>query len=603
MIFYLGSLPDSSSRRKHASQWDCNILEEVFKMQRKRPDYYKGMDISFLPEGMDNGWRVRDFDGTRMDPFDLIQKYGVNSIRLRIWNNPENVPESKGYCSLAYTIEMAKKIKAHGMSFVLDFHYSDYWADPAQQRKPKAWEGLNFEELKQAVYTYTRDTLFTLKKEGLLPDMVQIGNEIRSGLLFPDGELPDYGHMVQLINAGIMGAREVADADTMQVIIHLDQGGRYFYLKEWFQKAMKAGLADFDVIGLSYYPFWHGTFPEFRETLAKLVHDYGKPVMIVETAHAWRKTGHGFIDESQEKIAGIPATPAGQRKVLDLVNNIVASLPDRMGLGLYYWEPVCIPPKEGGGWADNMGLFNENGVVMEGIHAFEFTREQLRGKEPARVYEPLIRVRTGEDQSLPEKLTVLFYDGTTEKRKVCWQEEMPNRVPGTYQISGQAEGVLEPVSVTVEVTEQWDEEKNLVRDMNWEEGLTQWELEKSDDLISAQLYPEFVDPFPAPPINSFRFESERNFTLSLTQQIRITQEGSYSLSVLYKGTDTTNVDIRLFVESAEGIQNTVIHPMEHEWNLYEIRDLQLKPQVVTVGIRVMSPPVYGLVRSFRFIRS
>lgn len=570
---------------------------------QQRPDYYKGMDISFLQEGIDNGIVVRDFDGTKMDPFALIQKYGVNSIRLRIWNNPENVPESKGYCSLAHTILMAKKIKAWGMSFVLDFHYSDYWADPAQQRKPKAWEKLTFEELKEAVYTYTKETLLTLKNEGLLPDMVQIGNEIRSGLLFPDGELPDYGQMVQLVNAGIRGARDVADADTMQVIIHLDQGGRYFYLQEWFQKAMEAGLGEFDVIGLSYYPFWHGTFPEFKETLTKLVEDFGKPIMIMETAHAWRKTEHGFIDESQERIAGVLATPTGQRKVLDLVNNIVASIPERMGLGIYYWEPICIPPKEGGGWADNMGLLDENGIVLEGIHAFEFTRDQFRGKDLAKVFEPSgICIQTGEKYKLPDKLAVLFYDGTTEKRKVRWREEIPDQQPGNYEIFGEVEGVSEPISVTVEVTDRLGEVKNLVRDANWDEGLAQWELVKSDVQVTAQLYPEFVNPFPAPPLNSFRFESGKNFTLSLTQKISITQEGIYSLSAQYRGTDTTNVEIRLFVKAEEGIQSMVIHPMEHEWKLYEIRDLHLKPQDVTIGIRVVSPPVYGLVRTFRLIR-
>ena len=137
--------------------------------------------------------------------------------------------------------------------------------------------------------------------------------------------------MVQLVNAGIRGARAAAGKDEMQVMIHLDQGGRYFYLKEWFDCSFEAGLEDFDLIGLSYYPFWHGTFTDLKETMTKLIQDYKKPIMVVETAHAWRKSAHGFIDEQQEKIAGFPATPAGQKQVLDLVANIVASLPDEMG--------------------------------------------------------------------------------------------------------------------------------------------------------------------------------------------------------------------------------------------------------------------------------
>ena len=116
--------------------------------------------------------------------------------------------------------------------------------------------------------------------------------------------------------------------EKMRCMIHLDQGGRYFYLKEWFDCSFEAGLEDFDLIGLSYYPFWHGTFTDLKETMTKLIQDYKKPIMVVETAHAWRKSAHGFIDEQQEKIAGFPATPAGQKQVLDLVANIVASLPD-----------------------------------------------------------------------------------------------------------------------------------------------------------------------------------------------------------------------------------------------------------------------------------
>ena len=111
-------------------------------------------------------------------------------------------------------------------------------------------------------------------------------------------------------------------------MIHLDQGGRYFYLKDWFDRAFEAGLSDFDVIGLSYYPFWHGTFNDLKETTKKLIQDFKKPIILAETAHAWRKSKNGFIDEAQEKIAGFAASPLGQRMVLDMDNTIMASLPE-----------------------------------------------------------------------------------------------------------------------------------------------------------------------------------------------------------------------------------------------------------------------------------
>lgn len=563
-------------------------------------EFKKGMDISFLPELEDKGIKIKDFDGKEIDGFDLAKKYGVNAIRLRLWNNPENVEESKGYCNLADTIAMAKRIKAHQMSFMLNFHYSDFWADPGKQKKPKAWEKLGFLELKEAVFTYTRDTLLTLKEEGVLPEIVQIGNEIRSGLLFPEGELPDYKGMVELVNAGIQGARAVADSDTMKIMIHLDQGGRYFYIKEWFDKAFESGLENFDLIGLSYYPFWHGTFMDLKETLNKLVLDYQKPIMIVETAHAWRKSTNGFIDESQEKIAGVLATPEGQKKVLDLVMNITASLPDQMGCGVYYWEPLCIPQPGEGGWSENMGLLDENGQVLEGIHAFEFSREKLRSKETAKLYEPpLLQIQEGQHPVLPEQLSVLYYDGTLERKTVIWQNELPELIEGTYSIEGKIEGVKEPVRCRIQVFKEMPVRKNLLSDTNWDNGLTEWDLEKSEEQVVVQLYPEFEDPFPAPPLNAIRVESPKNFTFCVSQQVEITKEDYYNLQVEYKGTDTTNVEIRLFIETSEEISETMIHPTEHEWGTYEVKHVLCKPGKITVGIIIQSPPIYGLIRRFQ----
>ena len=189
-----------------------------------------GMDVSSYPEMKDKGYRYYDENGTEIDVLEYGKKKGFNYGRLRLWNAPQNIPESGGYCDLLQTIAMAKRLKKLDIPYLLDFHYSDFWADPGQQRKPKDWENLSFKELKEAVFSYTRDTLTALKEEDVLPDIVQIGNEIRSGLLFPDGELPDYTKMVQLVNAGIRGARAAAGKDEMQVMIHLDQGGRYFYL-------------------------------------------------------------------------------------------------------------------------------------------------------------------------------------------------------------------------------------------------------------------------------------------------------------------------------------------------------------------------------------
>ncbi|MCM1044581.1 MAG: arabinogalactan endo-1,4-beta-galactosidase [Candidatus Gastranaerophilales bacterium] len=401
-------------------------------------DFYKGVDISGLPQYLDEGMQIKDEDGTAMEPFALLKKHGANAVRLRIWNEPENEPRSKGYCDLAHTLEMAKKSKENGMSFLLNFHYSDFWADPANQRKPKAWEGLDREALEEAVFAYTRDTLLALERQGTLPDMVQIGNEIRSGLLFPEGELPDYEGMVRLVNAGIKGARAVAGQERMQVMIHLDQGGRYEWLHEWFEGAMAHGLLDFDLIGLSYYPFWHGTYLDLRHSLDCLLRDYNKPILIVETAYAWRESAKGFIDEEQIRISGLPATPEGQRRLLEAVMHLTASLPDKMGRGVYYWEPLCVPDPAGGGWAENMGLLDAEGRALEGIRAFAATRAEME-KEPNGWNELLARAQ-GTD------------------------------VGAKLDRSGQ----------------------NLLENGNFAHGLEGWQMETSEETLQTALKPELV---------------------------------------------------------------------------------------------------------------
>ena len=506
-------------------------------------DFYKGMDISFLPQCIDEGMQIRDRDGSSIAPFELLKKYGVNAVRLRIWNDPHQVAEAKGYCDLEHTVQMARKIKEYDMSFLLDFHYSDYWADPANQKKPKAWEGLGFPELEEAVYTFTRDTLNRLKEEGLLPDMVQIGNEIRSGLLFPEGELPDYAGMVKLVNAGIRGARAVADADTMKIMIHLDQGGRYSWLHEWFERSFEAGLMDFDLIGLSYYPFWHGTYLDLQDSMTRLIEDYGKPIFIVETAYAWRRSDRGFIDEDQIRIGCMDATPLGQRRVLEYVMHIVAKLPDKMGKGVYYWEPICIPKPNEGGWSENMGLLDENGHVMEGIEAFLQTREQME-QEP---------------------------DG--------WML-LKERLKASSHGAGQ------------DVVKG----DNLLSNGNFAEGtdgMAHWCIEEKSEGVALETLPEK---------NCLKVQASKNFRFAISNSAMLKNSGSYGICVEITGVDTTGVDVRLFAENGENVRETVIHPTEHSRAVYEIRNMTCEAGRLKVGIRISSPAIYVTMGNFRVIR-
>lgn len=338
-------------------------------------EFMRGMDISSLPEMLEHGKKYFDFDGREKDPLVLIKENGANYIRLRVWNEPENVKESGGYCDPAKTVAFARRIKEMGFSLFLDFHYSDWWADPGKQNKPRSWEDLPLPELAQALYDFTKTVLQALDDAGAYPDMVQIGNEIRNGMLFPDGAAQNWPGLALLLNHGIRAVRDTRAGRNTPVVLHLDQGGRYCYFRDWFDEALAHGVTDFDVIGLSYYPFWHGTFYELASTMDNLAGRYKRPLVIAETAHAWRIAEDGIFGREQERIAGFPATPAAQRKVLELVMEITANVRDGMGLGVFYWEPLMLPVERSGGWAASMGLTDTEGRALEGLKAFSFKPE------------------------------------------------------------------------------------------------------------------------------------------------------------------------------------------------------------------------------------
>lgn len=543
-------------------------------------DYYKGMDVSSLKEMMDAPFSFKNKAGEAVDPFQLMVDNGVNSIRLRIWNEPENVPESRGYCNLNDTILLAQKAKEHGLHILLNFHYSDYWADPGKQNKPAAWKDLSFEDLVQAVYNFTYQTLAAMREAGVTPQMVQVGNEVRSGLLFPDGEVPNYKQMVQLLNAGLRAVKEFDPA--IFTMIHLDQGGRYSWLHTWFEAAFAEGLDDFDIIGLSYYPFWHGSFAELKHSLSQLVQDYNKEIILAEVAHAWRIVENGFIDTAQERIAGFPANPLGQRQVLDLLNQIVSSLPDKKGRGIYYWEPLMPADHGFGGWADNMTLVDNHAQVMEGIEAFLFERNQYKPDAIAKIYWPKAIERfQNNDLLLPKEIDVLYNSGDIKKHEVVVESKTPETVQ--LRLDGLEGGFSLPLVDTRKISNQ----ENLFHNPNFDERFTYWNYDK-DDSMYIHLEPDFIDPFPAPPENILNIETKKNSHFMVEQVVSLVNRGSYRFSLEITGADTTGVDIYMFAKSEFGEEKLQIHPTSN-WEVCELQVDVNSALTMQFGIVIHTP--------------
>lgn len=285
--------------------------------------FVKGADIGWLPQMEASGFIFKDEQGHVQDCFQLLKDHGVNTIRLRTWVNPSDDKVS-GHCSTDETVAMAVRARKWGMRVMIDLHYSDSWADPAKQVKPKAWEGHDMAQLKKDVYSYTAGVMQALKTAGVKPEWVQVGNETASGMIYPEGSTSNWKGLAALINAGYDGVKAVSPQT--KVILHVDQGNNRPRFKTWFDNAT-AHHARYDVIGLSYYPYWLPGNPDYTLSiddlglnLKELVARYHKEVMVVEVG------GEDFKDQNTYDMV-----LAVQHKVKEVQGN--------MGLGLVYWEP------------------------------------------------------------------------------------------------------------------------------------------------------------------------------------------------------------------------------------------------------------------------
>lgn len=569
--------------------------------------FIKGMDISSHLEMMDKGHRYYDFDGNEVNIIDFAKEQGFNYGRLRIWNNPSRVEESGGYCDFEQTKKMAAEIKKRGMGLLLDFHYSDWWADPGQQTKPAAWENLNEDELAQAVYEYTKEVLAALDEGGVYPEMVQVGNEIRCGMLWPDGRTDNWDGLAKFLNAGIRAVRETQGARDTKIMLHLDQGGRFYYFKEWFDNALSHGVADFDIIGLSYYPFWHGTFYDLKNTMEELAKRYHKPMIIAEVAHAYRRSKGELFGEAQEKISGFPAGGAAQKEVLELVMSIAAHVSDNMGLGVFYWEPFSRPDDEtDDGWGSCMGVVDADGRPTLGIKAFGFEPEKADIDKIAKIYEPPVLTVTKDDnpdEYLPRAVKVLKYDGRVEREAVAWEFDESKLVKNdTVVINGTLMQRGQKTQLSICLVDK-KEKQNLLKNADFEniyEGIPEhWEAvsDAGSDSFVQEVRQEIAEEFPFGATNYYFFKGESNFKLTLCQHVEGLPAGTYTFSLAYRGDNTTGVKVLLYAKSDSGAcAEQAIFPSAEEWTKHSVELTLAEGSKLEAGIRVDSPAIYGMVK-------
>ena len=320
----------------------AHIVTKDKYVPNKVTDKILGADISFLPQLESRGIKFSD-NGMPGDAITIMKAHGFNYIRLRIFNepaNPKGYSPKQGFCDLAHTMAMAKRIKAAGMKFLLDFHYSDYWADPQQQNKPAAWVGEDFIAVKKSLYDYTVNVMQQLKEQGTTPDMVQVGNEINHGMVWPDGKINNLDSLAQLIYEGVKGVKAVSPSTT--IMLHIALGGQNPEARFWLDNITKRNVP-FDVIGLSYYPKWHGTPADLKNNMADLAKRYKQQVMVAEYSQLERE-----------------------------VNAIAFNVPNGKAVGSFIWEPLS-------SWE---GIFDREGKANDFMNVVypEIAKKYVEGK-------------------------------------------------------------------------------------------------------------------------------------------------------------------------------------------------------------------------------
>jgi arabinogalactan endo-1,4-beta-galactosidase len=371
-------------------------IEEPLPEEPVPGDFYFGADLSYVNQILDHGGVYQD-GGVVKNPYKIFKDHGANIIRLRLWHNPVWTKEVYGasgtqlYNDLADVAKSIASAKEQGLKVLLDFHYSDSWADPGKQEIPAAWKDItDINVLKDSVYNYTRRVFQFLEAKDLLPELVQIGNETNCGMLFSNAAsgFPacnvcngEWQRMGIVVNSAIKAVKDVTATSDIKtkIILHVADPKNVDW---WFSNMMdvaKGNVKDFDIIGFSYYPLWHTTVTvdQVSNNVSSFKNKFDKAVMILETAYPWTGASddnYNNLFGSQAPVSGYPYSPQGQ---YDLMVKISQEVKDGGGIGLVYWEPAWISSQmkdlwgTGSSWENNT-FFDFDGNTIKGIDFMKY---------------------------------------------------------------------------------------------------------------------------------------------------------------------------------------------------------------------------------------
>jgi len=580
-----------------------------------------GVDISSIIALESSGVTFKDTSGKATDLFALLEEADYNYVRVRIWNNPydsEGNGFGGGVNDISKAITIGKRATKSNMKLLVDFHYSDFWADPAKQKEPVAWENMTLEEKSTALYQYTYDSLAAMLDEKVDIGIVQIGNETTNGM---SGET-NWKNIAILMQSGSKAVKDINSKydKSIQIAVHFTNPEkeesyiRYADILENFD-------VEYDIFASSYYPYWHGTLENLTEVLSLITQQYGKKVMIAETSYAYTfENGDAHPNTVYSDVPfefTYPVSVQGQSYFLQDLTAAVSNIGED-ALGIFYWEPAWIGlpslseteqsenwEKHGSGWAssfaksydpkdagvwfggsswDNQALFDFEGAPLDSLYTFKYIREGLTTQRKVETINPIsFKVRKDESLTLPETVDVYFNDDSTEAKSVVWDlNNFKTDTLGDFIINGTVEGFDMKAVANVQIVLP-----NFVDNESFETGdINPYTIENIDGITTELGVVEKVTDSKSGTHN-LHFYSTNDVHFKVEQTIENLKPGTYVFSLALQGGDANNAEMYLYANTSDKTYR--VDTGVDGWNNWQqptINDIEVTDGKVTIGIYI-----------------
>ncbi len=607
----------------------------VQKVEDLPEDFILGMDASCVPALEAGGVKYYDHDGQEKDVFQILSENGINYIRVRVWNDPYD-KDGNGYgggnCDIDTAVAIGKRATQYGMKLLVNFHYSDFWADPAKQMVPKSWKGMKIDAKADALYNYTKESLQKLKDAGVDVGMVQIGNETNGSFCGESSSaVGGWKRICQLFSAGSRATREVFPEAL--VAVHFANPEKVTNY-ESYSKNLEYYQVDYDVFASSYYPFWHGSLENLSQVLTKVHDTYGKKVMVAETSYAFTAEDSDFYGNTIGEGGGIvkdyPFTYQGQANLVRNVVDTVAHTPG--GIGVFYWEGTWISSggasyeenqalwyTHGSGWAtpyageydpndagqwpggcavDNQAFFDAKGHATEALKVFKLLRQGnvIPVKADAIEDTNMICDLNG-DVALPETVNAIMSDNSRQALSVQWEDvdiaAMKSGGPAKYTVEGTAGGMKAMCYISMV-------EYNYLQNWSFEEGDTGWTataLKKFDEL---HVEDKVTDSITGTKHYHFWGAGTDVVEFTLEQKVENLPQGKYRYAISIMGGDGGNTQIYAYVKlNGEMVATADTTITEYNaWHTATIENIDYNGSdeiVVGIYVKCSGPNAWGKI--------